>query len=137
MTSFEETCHQMKEKFSGVLGCEAGADKICVAPNGDIYPCSRFLCIGESSGSYKLGNVWEGITFHRLRDDLLDQRDMIRYKCMKCKYKDYCTGGCPALNLLKTGSLYHPWRTQCAFTRIYIDTLRSMEKNLGKEDKNR
>jgi len=34
--------------------------------------------------------------------------------------------GCPALNLLKTGSLYHPWPTQCSFTRILIDTLKEM-----------
>lgn len=127
MTSFEENCQQLRAKFGSSWGCEAGADKICVSPDGSIYPCSRFICTDEEGTAfYKLGDVWQGITEHRLRDDLLDMREMIRPKCSRCKYKDYCAGGCPALNLLKTGSLYHPWPTQCSFTRILIDTLKEM-----------
>jgi uncharacterized protein len=126
MTVFEEDCNEMKEKLSGIWGCEAGVDKVCISPRGEIYPCSRFLGIGAATGAYKLGTVEEGITARKLREDFLDHREMIRYKCMKCRYKDYCSGGCLALNYWKTGSLYHPWYVQCSFTKIHIETLRKV-----------
>ncbi|MGB9607285.1 MAG: SPASM domain-containing protein, partial [bacterium] len=95
-TFFEEDLEQQRGKYKNVWSCEAGADKICVSPDGSLYPCSRFICTDEKGTSYyKLGDVQQGITEHRLRDDLLDQREMIRPKCMRCEYKDFCPGGCP------------------------------------------
>lgn len=127
MTFFEEDLEQMSGKYRDLWSCEGGADKICISPDGSIYPCSRFICTDEKGTTYyKLGDVRQGIVEHKLRDDLLDQREMIRLKCMRCQYKDFCTGGCPAINLLHTGSLYEPWKTTCQFKRIHCDLLREM-----------
>ena len=94
-------------------GCEAGQDKIAVTPSGDIYPCSRFLDVEWLRKSSRLGHVNVGITADQRRQELTDTREVIRYKCMRCRHKDRCTGSCPATNWLATGSPFVAPRIDC------------------------
>lgn len=94
-------------------GCEAGQDKIAVTPSGDIYPCSRFLDAEWLRENSRLGHVSVGITADRRRRELTDTREVIRYKCMRCRHKDRCTGSCPATNWLTTGSPFVAPRIDC------------------------
>lgn len=120
MTIFEKGLNELASR-SAVWGCEAGRDKICVSPTGEIYPCTKFEALRELTGRYRLGDLTSGITEQLYCFELEDARGNIRGKCLSCDYKDYCTGGCPADNLDKTGSIYVPYEMDCKFHRLYID----------------
>jgi uncharacterized protein len=110
MTGFEERPEREKPKG---WGCEAGQDKIAVTPSGDIYPCSRYLDVDWLREASWLGHVDTGISADGRRRELTDGREVIRFKCMKCRHKDRCTGSCPATNWLTTGSPFAPPRIDC------------------------
>jgi uncharacterized protein len=94
-------------------GCEAARDKICVVPSGDIYPCARFVDKSGIQNQFRLGHIDTGLTAERTRRELTDERDTIRYRCMRCRHRSTCLGGCPATNLLCTGSPFVAPRTDC------------------------
>ncbi len=83
--------------------CGAGVDSMCIAANGEFYPCSGFQ-------GYPLGNahtqgvkeVWDNSeALKRLR--AVKWRDFP--KCMKCEAKNYCAM-CMVRNLNETGSIF-------------------------------
>jgi len=41
----------------GTSSCRAATEEICIAPNGDIYPCDIFYLKGE----FKIGDIYTGI----------------------------------------------------------------------------
>ncbi|MDO5836888.1 MAG: TIGR04083 family peptide-modifying radical SAM enzyme [Methanobacterium sp.] len=76
-------------------------DTFAVGPDGNIYPCYRFVGMPE----YVMGNVQD----HPSMDDLAqsdawkllhDFKDYVDTKCKKCSYIKFCRGGCP-YNALK------------------------------------
>ena len=110
MTGFESGSDAARKGW----GCEAGQDKIAVTPSGDIYPCSRFLDVEWLRKASWLGHIGVGITADRRRQELTDSREVIRFKCMKCRHKDRCTGSCPPTNWLSTGSPFMPSAIDCS-----------------------
>ncbi|HUT73595.1 MAG TPA: radical SAM protein [Armatimonadota bacterium] len=112
LTVFEKDSRHDADK-SDWWGCEAGRDKIAVMPSGDIYPCSRFIDKAGIQRTFWLGHVDVGLVAERTRQQLTDDRDVIRYKCMKCAHRNTCMGGCPATNYLCTGSPYIPPKIDC------------------------
>ena len=121
ITSFEKDLASQASECSGKWGCEAGRDKICVSTTGAIFPCTKFASQNYLAGKYKLGDLSSGITPRMRLFELQDNRVTIRGRCLSCDYADYCTGGCPADNLNKTGSIYMPSESDCAFQGIHVD----------------
>ena len=83
--------------------CGAGLDSMCVAADGEFYPCSGFQ-------GYPLGNahdktvayVWNNSEpLKKLRD--VKWKDFP--KCMKCEAKPYCSM-CMVRNMNETGSIF-------------------------------
>jgi uncharacterized protein len=113
--SFESPMGDFEEDGKPIAGwgCEAGQDKIAVTPSGDIYPCSRFLDADWLREATWLGHIDQGISADKTRRDITDNREVIRYRCMKCSRKKSCAGGCPATNWLSTGSPFVPARQEC------------------------
>ena len=83
--------------------CGAGVDSMCVAGNGEFYPCSGFH-------GYPLGNahelsvseVWHNSEAHkRLR--AVNWRNFP--ECMRCEAKPYCAM-CMVRNMNETGSIF-------------------------------
>lgn len=126
IVSFEKTPDEIAQGCKAVWGCEAGHEKITVTTSGSIFGCSKFLTGSGGTGRYCLGHVNQGITTPRLRAELLDGRSYIRGKCFHCDYAAYCTGGCPADNLLKTGSIFIPDERDCFWHKVGIDLLRKL-----------
>lgn len=110
MTGFEKRPEADKAKG---WGCEGGRDKVAVTPSGEIYPCSRFLDVEWIRKASRLGHVGVGITADHRRQGLTDNREVIRFKCMRCRHKERCTGSCPATNWLTTGSPFVAPRIDC------------------------
>ncbi|MCK4497935.1 radical SAM protein [Candidatus Bathyarchaeota archaeon] len=74
----------------GVKSCTAAQVNMCVAPNGDVYPCQSFF---ESLGNV-LKEKWTKIWNHPLAVKIRN-REYIEQKCKECPQLTVCGGGCP------------------------------------------
>lgn len=88
-------------------GCPIGHNLICIAPNGDIYPCAALM-----DEKFRLGNIltdnfkelWKN---HQLLRNLRDIKNVVEGKCKACKRLDFCRGGCRGIAYtLNNKSLY-------------------------------
>ena len=74
----------------GVKSCTAAMINMCVAPNGDVYPCQSYF---ESLGNM-LVDAWTKIWNHPLAKKLR-KRAYAEPKCKECPQLQVCGGGCP------------------------------------------
>jgi radical SAM protein with 4Fe4S-binding SPASM domain len=74
----------------GVKSCTAALINMCVAPNGDVYPCQSYF---ESLGNIltdKWTKIWNHPTAVKIRS-----RAYVEAKCKECPQLQVCGGGCP------------------------------------------
>ncbi|MGB9135487.1 MAG: radical SAM protein [Candidatus Bathyarchaeia archaeon] len=74
----------------GVKSCTAALINMCVAPNGDVYPCQSYF---ESLGNILKDNwkhIWNNPLALQLR-----KRQYAKPKCKECPQLNVCGGGCP------------------------------------------
>jgi len=74
----------------GVKACTAALINMCVAPNGDVYPCQSYF---ESLGNIltdKWSKIWSHPTAVKIRS-----RAYVEAKCKDCPQLQVCGGGCP------------------------------------------
>jgi radical SAM protein with 4Fe4S-binding SPASM domain len=74
----------------GIKSCTASLVNMCVAPNGDIYPCQSYF---ESLGNI-LKDSWQKIWNHPLAVSIR-KREYAEPKCKDCPQLQTCGGGCP------------------------------------------
>ena len=74
----------------GIKSCSAAMINMCIAPNGDVYPCQSYF---ESLGNI-LENTWETIWNHPLATKIRN-REYKEPKCKDCPKLQICGAGCP------------------------------------------
>ncbi len=74
----------------GIKSCSAAMINMCIAPNGDVYPCQSYF---ESLGNI-LENIWESIWNHPLATKIRN-REYKEPKCKDCPQLQICGAGCP------------------------------------------
>ena len=82
-------------------GCGSGTEYLAVTPWGDLYPCHQF--VGQEG--FLLGNVGEGITNTKVRDEFKLCNVYAKEKCRDCFARFYCSGGCAANSYHFHGSI--------------------------------
>lgn len=92
-----------------VSACGAGNEYFSVAPNGDLYPCHRF--VGDEK--FKMGNVYEGSIDGGIRSVFAENCLFTRKKCENCFAKYICSGGCSYNNYLYEGDMNAPYSVTC------------------------
>jgi uncharacterized protein len=103
--------------YKRVAGCGAGTEYVAVSPEGDIYPCHRF--VGEEQ--FKLGNVrdeaFENKWFSMFnRAHIYNKED-----CSACWAKFYCSGGCHANAWSENGDMLKPYGLGCALEKKRLE----------------
>ena len=83
--------------------CGAGVDSMCVAANGEFYPCSGFQ-------GYPLGNAHElGVSEVWHNSEALKRLRAVKWRdfpeCLRCEAKPYCAM-CMVRNMNETGSIF-------------------------------
>ena len=103
--------------YKRISGCGSGTEYMAVTPWGDLYPCHQF--VGEES--YRLGNIWDGVTNEALREDFRACNAYAREECRDCWAKLYCSGGCAANAFHASGSIKGIYEPGCELFRKRIE----------------
>lgn len=99
--------------YKRISGCGSGTEYMAVTPWGDLYPCHQF--VGEES--YKLGDIWNGVTNHARREEFRSCNAYSRPECKDCWAKLYCSGGCAANAYHASGSIQGIYEPGCDLFR--------------------
>lgn len=99
--------------YKRISGCGSGTEYMAVTPWGDLYPCHQF--VGEES--YKLGDIWNGVTNHAAQEEFRACNAYARPECADCWAKLYCSGGCAANAYHATGSVRGVYKPGCDLFR--------------------
>lgn len=98
-------------------GCGSGTEYLAVTPWGDLYPCHQF--VGQED--FLLGNVEEGITNTRIRDEFKLCNVYAKEKCRGCFARFYCSGGCAANSYNFHGSITDAYEIGCQMQKKRIE----------------
>ncbi len=116
--------------YKRISGCGSGTEYMAVTPWGDLYPCHQF--VGEES--YKLGDIWKGVTNEDLRDDFRSCNAYAREECRDCWAKLYCSGGCAANAFHASGSIRGVYKPGCELFKKRIECAIMMRVAEAEED---
>lgn len=98
-------------------GCGSGTEYLAVTPWGDLYPCHQF--VGQEG--VLLGNVEEGITNTKVRDEFKLCNVYAKEKCRDCFARFYCSGGCAANSYHFHGSITDAYDIGCEMQKKRIE----------------
>ena len=103
--------------YKRISGCGSGTEYMAVTPWGDLYPCHQFV----NDPAYLLGNIWDGVTNEKVRDEFKLCNAYARPECQDCWAKLYCSGGCPANAYHASGSIRGIHEQGCRLFRKRIE----------------
>lgn len=103
--------------YKRISGCGSGTEYMAVTPWGDLYPCHQF--VGDEK--YKLGDIWNGVTNHSLREQFRSCNAYSRSDCNDCWAKFYCSGGCAANAYHASGSIQGTYEPGCELFKKRIE----------------
>ncbi len=98
-------------------GCGSGTEYLAVTPWGDLYPCHQF--VGQEG--FLLGNVDEGITNEKVREEFKLCNVYAKEKCRDCFARFYCSGGCAANSYHFHGSITDAYDIGCEMQKKRIE----------------
>ena len=110
---YNECENPVDSEFDKIIyGCEAGQTKVEIMPDGTMIPCTAFKLddfIYDNVFKVPFEYAWDNskclkaLRNYKIKDD----------KCVKCKYSNFCNGGCPAYNIRKNKSLVKKGDERC------------------------
>ncbi len=98
-------------------GCGSGTEYLAVTPWGDLYPCHQFVGMED----FLLGNVDDGITNTKVRDEFKLCNVYAKEKCRDCFARFYCSGGCAANSYNFHGSITDAYDVGCEMQKKRIE----------------
>ncbi len=116
--------------YKRLSGCGSGTEYLSVTPWGDLYPCHQF--VGQEQ--FLMGNVDEGVTNTKIRDEFKSCNVYSKEKCKNCFAKFYCSGGCAANSYNFHGSIHDAYDLGCELQRKRVECAIMMKAALAEED---
>lgn len=104
---------RLDSSFQRRFFCGAGRSMLAVSASGDFYPCHSFVGFPE----YRLGNVFQGIIYEKIREYYSTIRNRKQGKCSECWAKSLCGGGCAYAALVMNSCLTVPYDILCVFLK--------------------
>lgn len=99
-------------------------DTFAVGPEGNIYPCYRFIGMPE----YVMGNVYDRPTMADLAQSeawkkMHQYKEYVDTACGKCAHIKYCRGGCPYNAIVPTDGEIKGVDPHCLAYKIIFDEI--------------
>lgn len=113
-----------------ISGCGSGTEYLAVTPWGDLYPCHQFV----NDKDCLMGNVWEGITNPKLREEFGSCTIYSHEECRSCWAKLYCSGGCAANSYHATGTITGIYDYGCKLFRKRMECAIMMKVAQAQEE---
>ena len=110
-------------------GCGSGTEYLAVTPWGDFYPCHQFVGMED----FLLGNVDEGITNTKVRDEFKLCNVYAKDKCKECFARFYCSGGCAANSYNFHGKITDAYDIGCEMQKKRIECAIMIRAALAEE----
>lgn len=95
--------------YKSLSGCGSGTEYLAVTPWGELFPCHQFV----NDPAYSMGNLREGVTNERAREEFRSCNVYSREECGECWAKLYCSGGCAANSYHATGNITGIYEQGC------------------------
>ncbi|MCL2044820.1 MAG: thioether cross-link-forming SCIFF peptide maturase [Oscillospiraceae bacterium] len=117
--------------YKRLSGCGVGTEYLAVTPKGELYPCHQL--VGEAG--FFMGDIWQGVTNSKLKDDFYNSNIYTREKCKTCWARLYCSGGCAANAWHDTGDINDVYELGCELFKkrlecaIMMVVAQNLEKN--------
>ncbi len=96
-----------------VYGCQAGHSNVAVDPDGDIYPCHRF--VGEQD--WKIGNIHTGELREQVTERFVANTVDSKEPCRSCWARYTCGGRCAHEAKQATGDISAPDPRLCELVK--------------------
>ena len=116
--------------YKRLSGCGSGTEYLAVTPWGDFYPCHQF--VGQEQ--FLMGNVDEGITNTKIRDEFKACNVYSKEKCKNCFAKFYCSGGCAANSYNFHGNINDAYDLGCELQRKRVECAIMIKAALAEEN---
>ncbi|MDF2686803.1 MAG: hypothetical protein K0S55_1986, partial [Clostridia bacterium] len=101
-----------------VKGCGSGSEYVSVSPEGDIYPCHRFVGKHE----FFMGNVLENNELNpKIKEMFTASTVLNKPECDRCWAKYFCSGGCAANNFNSNSDILKPHKISCELEKKRIE----------------
>ena len=111
--------------------CTIGEREIAVSADGNFFPCSRLVGIGDEP-ELNFGNVTEGI--NRARQHwIIANRGNNTPACRLCKLRNRCLNSCGCTNHAATGFINQVSPFLCCSEQLFIETADSLAGTLYQE----
>ena len=115
--------------YKRLSGCGSGTEYLAVTPWGDFYPCHQF--VGQEQ--FLMGNVDDGITNTKIRDEFKACNVYSKEKCKNCFAKFYCSGGCAANSYNFHGNINDAYDLGCELQRKRVECAIMIKAALAEE----
>jgi uncharacterized protein len=122
----------LKDGYSAEDRCGMGTTKVGFAPNGDIYPCERFIGQGNGFGLC-IGNLRKGIDLDRLAA-IQERTGNHNLECRKCVIERFCMNWCGCTNYYMTGYTNVASPVLCASEKAAVEAARFALTELADHD---
>lgn len=109
--------------------CSMGEHQVSIDPEGWLYPCVQFPCLGEP---WRIGHVRTGFD-EAARARLRGSSNAVKKECKDCSNLERCTHTCGCTNLQATGSLERVSSVHCFEERVLTPLADSVAETLYKE----
>ncbi len=110
--------------------CSAGVRTFAVSPNGDIFPCYKFVGMAD----YIMGNVNEGTLDHAIIQRFSNNHVTYKKRCGQCWARYLCGGGCPYLGALSHGDIEAIDDIDCRFNKFLCQQSLEIYIRLSREN---
>jgi uncharacterized protein len=101
-----------------VKGCGSGSEYVAISPEGDIYPCHRFVGKHE----FLMGNVLDNFELNsEIKEKFTASTVLNKPDCDFCWAKYFCSGGCAANNFNSNGDIMKPHKISCELEKKRIE----------------
>lgn len=126
--------HLCKGVFSGkgavCTFVDCMGDVLAVGPDGDIYPCYRFVGMPE----YVMGNVYDRPGIEELAQSdawklMFAYKEYVDQHCKDCAHTDYYRGGCPYNAITPTGGEIKGVDPHCISYKMIFDEITERVNN--------